>query len=70
VWPEIEPLLRQDAGLQAKTVWAELNQRHAGRFSAGQLRTLQCRFLAWRVKSGPDCAVFFPQTQISLLCHQ
>ena len=50
VWPEIEALLRQDAGLQAKTVWAELNQRHAGRFSAGQLRTLQRRFLAWRVE--------------------
>ena len=64
VWPEIEALLRQDAGLQAKTVWAELNQRHAGRFSAGQLRTLQRRFLAWRVKSGPNCEVFFPQTHV------
>ena len=64
VWPEIEALLKQDAGLQAKTVWAELNQRHAGRFSAGQLRTLQRRFLAWRVKSGPDCEVFFPQMHV------
>ena len=64
VWPEIEALLKQDAGLQAKTVWAELNARHAGRFSAGQLRTLQRRFLAWRVKSGPDCEVFFPQTHV------
>ena len=27
VWPEIEALLRQDGGLQAKTIWAELNQR-------------------------------------------
>ena len=25
VWPEIEALLKQDAGLQAKTVWAEMN---------------------------------------------
>jgi transposase len=64
VWPEIEALLRQDAGLQAKTVWAELNERHAGRFSAGQLRTLQRRFLARRAKSGPDREVFFPQTHI------
>ncbi|HVX90749.1 MAG TPA: hypothetical protein VHC20_03925 [Candidatus Paceibacterota bacterium] len=41
VWPEVEALLRQDPGLQAKTIWMELNERHAGRFSAGQLRTLQ-----------------------------
>ena len=64
VWPEIEVLLKQDTGLQAKTVWAELNERHAGRFSAGQLRTLQRRFLAWRVKSGPEREVFFPQTHV------
>jgi transposase len=64
VWPEIEALLRQDGGLQAKTVWEELNRRHVGRFSTGQLRTLQRRFLTWRVKSGPDCEVFFPQTHV------
>ncbi|HEY2676429.1 MAG TPA: IS21 family transposase [Steroidobacteraceae bacterium] len=64
VWPEVEALLRQDGGLQAKTIWAELNERHAGRFSAGQLRTLQRRVLAWRVTSGPDREVFFPQTHI------
>jgi transposase len=62
VWPEIEALLRQDSGLQAKTIWAELNERHAGRFSAGQLRTLQRRLLGWRAQSGPDRDVFFPQT--------
>src|SRR5260370_24854244 len=41
-----------------------MNRRHAGRFSAGQLRTLQRRFLAWRMKSGPECEVFFPQTHV------
>jgi transposase len=64
VWPEVEALLRQDGGLQAKTIWMELNERHAGRFSAGQLRTLQRRVLAWRVTSGPEREVFFPQTHI------
>ena len=53
-WPEIEALLKQDSGLQAKTVWEELNRREPGRFSAGQLRTLQRRFLDWRMKSGPE----------------
>jgi transposase len=62
VWPEIEALLRQDGGLQAKTIWGELNERYPGRFSVGQLRTLQRRLLAWRVTSGPDREVFFPQT--------
>lgn len=62
VWPEIEGLLRQDGGLQAKTIWTELNERYPGRFSVGQLRTLQRRLVAWRVTSGPDREVFFPQT--------
>jgi transposase len=64
VWPEIEALLRQDAGLQAKTVWTELNERYPGRFSTGQLRTLQRRFLAWRATSGPAREVFFAQTHV------
>jgi hypothetical protein len=54
VWPEVEALLRQDDALQAKTIWMELNERHAGRFSTGQLRTLQRRLLAWRATAGPD----------------
>src|SRR5476649_2496867 len=61
VWPEVEALLRQDAGLQAKTVLGELNERYPGRFSVGTLRTLQRRFNVWRAKSGPDREVFFPQ---------
>lgn len=64
VWPEVEALLHRDNGLQAKTIWTELNERHAGRFSTGQLRTLQRRVLAWRVSSGPDREVFFPQTHV------
>jgi len=49
VWPQIETLLRQDSGLEAKTVWTEMNERYPGRFSVGQLRTLQRRFHAWRL---------------------
>jgi transposase len=64
VWPEIEALLHQDAGLQAKTIWMELNERYPGRFSVGQLRTLQRRLLARRARAGPDREVFFPQTHL------
>jgi hypothetical protein len=35
VWPEVEALLQHDGGLQPKTIWMELNERHAGRFSGG-----------------------------------
>lgn len=61
VWPEVEALLRQDGGLQAKAVLGELNERYPGRFGAGVLRTLQRRFHAWRARSGPEREVFFPQ---------
>ncbi len=64
VWPEVEALLRQDSGLQARTVWRELNERHPGKFQTGQLRTLQRRFNAWRARSGPDREVFFPQVHV------
>ena len=61
LWPEIESLLQQDGGLQAKTVWEELNERYPGRFAAGTLRTLQRRFQTWRARSGPQREVYFPQ---------
>ena len=64
VWPEVEAWLRQDGGLLAKTVWRELNERYPDRFQAGQLRTLQRRFNAWRAKWGPDREVFFPQVHV------
>jgi len=64
VWPEIEALLRQDGSLEAKLVWAELNERYPGRFTPGQLRTLQRRFRLWRARSGPDREVFFPQVHV------
>lgn len=61
VWPEVEALLEQDAGLQAKTVFAELVRRHPGRFGEGQLRTLQRRFRDWRALRGEDREVYFEQ---------
>lgn len=64
VWSqEIEPLLRRDPDrvLQATTVLDLLEQRHPGRFGAGQLRTLQRRMRDWRALHGPDREVFFEQ---------
>jgi hypothetical protein len=61
VWPEIEAFLDRDAGLQAKTVFEELQRRYPDRFPWGQLRTLQRRFRDWRALHGPEKEIFFPQ---------
>lgn len=62
VWSaEIEPLLSTNPGLQAKTVFEHLLERHPQRFDAGQLRTLQRRFREWRALHGEGKEVFFPQ---------
>jgi hypothetical protein len=61
VWPEVSELLAREPGLQAKTVFEELQRRFPGRFSAGQLRTLQRRVKVWRALEGPPKEVFFPQ---------
>ncbi len=61
VWSEIEQMLEMDAGLEAKTVFKELQRRYPNRFTPGQLRTLQRRFRLWRAHQGPPKEVFFPQ---------
>ena len=61
VWSEIEAMVKAAPGLEAKTVFEELQRRHAGRFAEGQLRTLQRRIKIWRAMQGPAKEVFFPQ---------
>ena len=64
VWgAELEPLLKADKEgvLEAKTLMDLLEERHPGRFAAGQVRTLQRRIRDWRALQGPDQEVFFPQ---------
>jgi len=64
VWAgEIEPLLGKDTdgALEATTVLEWLEERHPGRFSQAQLRTLQRRLRDWRALHGPEQEVFFPQ---------
>jgi hypothetical protein len=61
VWPELEALLEVNPGLQAKTLFADLQRRYPGRFADGQLRTLQRRLRRWRAESGPAKEVFFAQ---------
>jgi hypothetical protein len=67
VWStEVEPLLKADeqGKLQAKTIFAELRERHRGKFSDGQLRTLQRRVRDWRALHGPEKEVYFEQKHV------
>ena len=58
---EIEEILRVHPTVQAKTMFEYLGRKYPGRFQEGQLRSLQRRFKQWRVGSGPEREVMFPQ---------
>jgi hypothetical protein len=61
VWPELHDLLERNAGLQAKTLFEDLQRRFPGRFQDGQLRTLQRKIRVWRAIDGAPKEVFFDQ---------
>jgi hypothetical protein len=61
VWPGIEERLGLNPGLQAKTLFADLQRRFPGRFPDCQLRALQRRIKTWRASQGPAREVFFDQ---------
>jgi hypothetical protein len=61
VWNEAEAMIKEAPGLEALTVFQDLQKRYPGKFQDGQLRTLQRHMRVWRGLSGPDCEVFFPQ---------
>jgi len=61
VWPWVEGELALNPGLEAKTLFADLQRRFPGRFPDGQLRTLQRRLKQWRAVQGPAKEVFFAQ---------
>ena len=61
VWEEVQGWLEINAGLEAKTLFEDLQRRYPGRFPDGQLRTLQRRVKTWRALEGPPKEVFFSQ---------
>ncbi|HSQ58083.1 MAG TPA: IS21 family transposase, partial [Gemmata sp.] len=61
VWPKLRDRLELNPGLQAKTLFEDLQRRFPGRFTDGQLRTLQRKIKAWRATEGPPKEVFFDQ---------
>ena len=70
VWEEVREMLEADSGLEAKTIFEDLQDRYPGQFADGQLRTLQRRVKAWRALEGPEREVFFAQEhQPGALCQ-
>ena len=61
VWAEIKGKLEVNPGLEAKTIFEDLQRRNPGKYADSQLRTLQRRIKAWRALEGPPKEVFFPQ---------
>lgn len=59
-WPEIEAWLRVE-GLDVKTIFGQLQDKHPGKFEPGMLRTLQRRAREWHGLHGPEKEVFFGQ---------
>ena len=70
IWPQLQEALQLNPGLQAKTLFDDLQRRFPGQFSDGQLRTLQRRVKTWRALAGPGREVFFPQEHLpGVLCQ-
>ena len=60
-WDDVSALLREAPGLEAKTLFEVLLEKHPGRYEAGQLRTLQRRVKVWRGEQGPEREVMLAQ---------
>ena len=61
VWEGIRSMLTINPGLEAKTLFEDLQRRYPGKFADGQLRTLQRRIKHWRATAGPPKEIFFAQ---------
>jgi len=61
VWDNIKSMLKINPGLEAKTLFEDLQRKSPGEFADGQLRTLQRRIKHWRAVAGPFKEVFFGQ---------
>jgi hypothetical protein len=60
-WPRVEEFLKNNPGLEAKTLFEALQREKPGRYQDGQLRTFQRRVKLWRALHGSGREVFFPQ---------
>ena len=60
-WEQVRQQIEENPGLEAKTLFEWLQREQPGRFSDGQIRTLQRRIKVWRATEGPAQEVYFGQ---------
>jgi hypothetical protein len=65
VWEEVRQQIDANPGLEAKTLFQELQRKYPGEYADGQLRTLQRRLKQWRATEGPSREVFFAQQHVA-----
>ena len=61
IWDQVRLQIEENPGLEAKTLLEWLQREHPGRYSDGQIRTLQRRIKVWRATEGPAQEVYFGQ---------
>ena len=61
VWSEIRDYLEANPTLEGTTLFFYLQREYPGKFTDGQLRTLQRKIKIWRALEGPGKEIFFPQ---------
>ncbi len=61
IWGDALEFLKNNAGLEVKTLFEYFQEHHPGRFTEGQLRTLQRKVKVWKALEGPGKEVYFPQ---------
>ncbi len=60
-WVFVVSQLSDSPGLEAKTLFEQLQERRPEEYGEGQLRTLQRRVKEWRATQGSDKEIFFAQ---------
>ncbi len=60
-WEWVAAQLEREPGLEAKTLFDELQRQFPGTYQDGQLRTLQRQVKRWRALEGPAQDISFPQ---------
>lgn len=61
VWDEVLAFLKDNPGLEARTLFCHLQRQYPGRFKEGQLRTFQRKVKIWKALEGRGKEVYFPQ---------
>ena len=61
VWEGMKSMIEINPGLEAVTLFEDLQRKNPGRFADGQLRSLQRRIKNWRAVEGPPKEIFFSQ---------